>query len=70
MFWRFLVADDNSVDRYMIRDSDSRLNDREKHTVDEWIESGYSVHSIRDHPNHNRPLNGGMWGGVKGSVKG
>ena len=26
------------------------------------------IHSLRDHPNHDRPLNGGMWGGVKGAV--
>ena len=26
------------------------------------------IHSIRDHPNHDRPLNGGMWGGVRGVV--
>ena len=24
MFWRFLVADDPSVDRYIVRDTDSR----------------------------------------------
>ena len=26
------------------------------------------MHSLRDHPNHDRPLNGGMWGGRKGAV--
>jgi hypothetical protein len=41
---------------------------REKAAVDEWIASGYSVHSMRDHPSHGRPLNGGMWGGVKGAL--
>lgn len=70
MFWRFLVADDDTVDRYIIRDTDSRLNPRERFAVEDWIRSGKSVHSIRDHPNHERPLNGGMWGGTKGSVKG
>ena len=30
MFWRFLVASDPAVDRYVIRDSDSRLNPRER----------------------------------------
>lgn len=70
MFWRFLVADDNTVDRYIIRDTDSRLNPRERFAVEDWIRSGKGVHSIRDHPNHERPLNGGLWGGTKGSVKG
>lgn len=30
MFWRFLVASDPTVDRYIIRDSDSRLNARDR----------------------------------------
>ena len=33
MFWRFLVAVDESVDRYIIRDSDSRLNSRDAMAV-------------------------------------
>jgi hypothetical protein len=68
MFWRFLVADDPKVDRYIVRDSDSRLNARDRFAVEEWIESRFAVHSIRDHPNHRRALNGGMWGGVKGAI--
>ena len=70
MFWRFLVADDPTVDRYIVRDSDSRLNAREAHAVNEWIASGKGIHTIRDHPNHDRPLNGGLWGGVKGAFPG
>ena len=53
-----------------MRDSDSRLNPRERFAVEEWIQSGKAVHTIRDHPNHERPLNGGLWGGTKGAVKG
>ena len=30
MFYRFLVAADSSVDRYIIRDVDSRLNARDR----------------------------------------
>ena len=91
MFWRFLVADDAAVDRYIVRDTDSRLNARERFAVEEWIESGkvcvwkggginageilpasfspQGIHSIRDHPNHDRPLNGGLWGGKHGAIK-
>ncbi|KAL3929819.1 MAG: hypothetical protein SGPRY_001796, partial [Prymnesium sp.] len=68
MFWRFLVASDPGVDRFIVRDSDSRLNPRERLAVEEWISSGHRIHSLRDHPNHDRPLNGGMWGGVRGTV--
>jgi hypothetical protein len=30
MFWRFLVAADPTVDRYIIRDADSRMNARDR----------------------------------------
>ncbi len=36
MFWRFLVADDPQVDRFIVRDSDSRLNARDAYAVAEW----------------------------------
>ena len=65
MFWRFLVADDANVDRFIVRDSDSRLGLRERLAVREWEASPYAVHTMRDHPNHNRPLNGGLWGGTR-----
>eukprot|EP01080_Neovahlkampfia_damariscottae_P003740 gene3740-6628_t len=68
MFWRFFVSTDKSVDRFIIRDSDSRLNIREKSAIDEWIASGIPVHSMRDHPNHNYAFNGGMWGGVRSKI--
>ena len=70
MFWRFLVADDPTVDRYIIRDSDSRLNARDRFAVEEWIDSGKCIHNCRDHVNHVRTMNGGMWGGKKGCIPG
>ena len=67
MFRRFSVADDPAVDRFVVRDSDSRLNPRDAFAVAAWCESGWAVHSVRDHPNHARYLNGGMWGATKRS---
>ena len=68
MFWRFLVAADSTVDRYIIRDSDSRLNARDAIAVQEWVLSQRKVHIQRDHVNHCIPMNGGMWGGTKDAV--
>ena len=68
MFWRFLPASDPDVDRFIVRDTDSRLNARERYAVEDWILSRKALHSIRDHPNHDRGLNGGMWGGTKAAV--
>mmetsp|Transcript_21475 Transcript_21475/g.72799 ORF Transcript_21475/g.72799 Transcript_21475/m.72799 type:complete len:249 (+) Transcript_21475:855-1601(+) len=68
MFWRFLVADDAAVDRFIVRDSDSRLNARDAYAVLDWIDSGRATHTLRDHPNHARQLNGGMWGATRRSA--
>ncbi len=68
MYARFQVASDASVVWYIVRDVDSRFSMREKHAVDEWMSSNYSIHILRDHPAHCRPINGGLWGGKKGAI--
>lgn len=62
MFWRFLVCDDREVERFICRDVDSRLNERERAAVQEWIESGKSFHVMRDHPYHDILVLGCAWG--------
>lgn len=62
MFWRFYAASDPSVGVMMSRDTDSRLSEREKLAVDEWLESDKDFHIMRDHPAHATPILGGMWG--------
>lgn len=64
VFWRFLIASDPKVERYIIRDADSRLIQRDSDAVREWEKSGLSFHSIRDHPAHTCPLGAGLWGGT------
>ncbi|CAM9361078.1 unnamed protein product [Choristocarpus tenellus] len=69
MHWRFMPADDPSVDRFIVRDVDSRLNTRDRIAVEEWIRSNLSLHVMRDHPCHSHyPMNGGMWGLKKGAL--
>jgi len=69
MVWRFLVASDPTVERYVVRDIDSRLTTREKAAVDEWIDSGKKFHVMRDHPSHsNFAMSGGMWGGRREAI--
>lgn len=68
MFWRFFSAD--SEDVVIIRDTDSRLNNREKSAVDEWLNSNYNFHIMRDHPWHQTEILGGMWGCRNGVLKG
>jgi len=66
MFWRFEPASENNVDVMISRDTDSRLNTREKAAVDAWLASDKGFHIMRDHPWHKYPVLGGMWGVKKG----
>jgi len=64
LMWRFLVADDLNVTRFIVRDADGRLSERDAAVVDAWIDTGAAFHCIRDHPVHaTHPVLGGMWGG-------
>lgn len=68
MFWRFYPASENDVDVFISRDSDSRVDLREKAAVDEWLASDKKVHIMRDHPFHGTFMLGGMWGAKKGAI--
>lgn len=65
MFWRFLIHDLPGVERYIVRDVDSRFSRREVEAVNEWIKAGTQLHVMRDHPWHNQPMMGGLWGWLK-----
>lgn len=65
LFWRFKPAFDSTVQKFLVRDCDSRLNEREADAVREWDESGKSFHAMRDHKNHDISLLGAMWGAKK-----
>jgi len=69
MFWRFYPASDSDVDVMISRDTDSRLNEREKLAVDEWLSSDKDFHIMRDHPWHSTQILGGMWGVRNGLLK-
>ena len=62
MFWRFQPNDDKEVERFIVRDSDSRITEREKIAVEEWEKEDKVLHIMRDHPHHNYQILGGMWG--------
>jgi hypothetical protein len=60
MFWRFYACEDSDI--MLSRDTDSRLSNREKLAVDEWLNSDKDFHIMRDHPHHATEILGGMWG--------
>lgn len=67
MTYRYLPCADPAVEIAIFRDTDSRVESREAAAVAAWLESGKSLHIMRDHPWHPpRPeqymILGGMWG--------
>lgn len=68
MFWRFYAAVDPEVEIMLSRDTDSRLSQREKLAVDEWVSSDKGFHIMRDHPYHQIEICGGMWGMKKNCI--
>lgn len=64
LFWRFEPGYDETIERFVVRDCDSRLNQREANAVMEWEKSGISFHCMRDHAYHGIPIMGAMWGAV------
>ncbi|WP_231596249.1 hypothetical protein [Synechococcus sp. CBW1108] len=64
--WRFLVANDPAVGRFLVRDCDSVVNQREVAAVQQWLASERWFHVMRDWWSHTDPILAGMWGGVAG----
>ena len=62
MFWRFYPIENENIDYFLSRDTDSRISEREMNLVNIWIESGKSFHIIRDHPYHQIEILGGTFG--------
>lgn len=67
-FWRFLVAEDQAIDRFLVRDCDACLSLRERVLVDEWLASEHHFHVIRDGFTHTDIVLAGMWGAVRGAL--
>lgn len=68
LMWRFLVVDDPEVDRYLIRDADSLLSEREQAAVAQWVASDYWFHHMRDYFTHTELILAGLWGGCRGGL--
>jgi tetratricopeptide (TPR) repeat protein len=65
-FQRFLVMNDPTVGRFLVRDCDARLSAAEADLVRQWIDSDYPFHVVRGHVLHNELIMAGLWGGRTG----
>lgn len=68
MFWRFFAVEDRTITRVLVRDIDSRLTNRDRAAVAEWIKSGRYFHTMRDNEWHKTVILGGIWGTVGGFI--
>jgi protein O-GlcNAc transferase len=60
--WRFMACLDPDVDVVLSRDVDARLSLREAEAHQEFLDSEYGFHIIRDHPTgHNYVISAGMF---------
>jgi tetratricopeptide (TPR) repeat protein len=64
--WRFQVANDPTVGRFLVRDIDSVFSLREANAVAEWLASDRWFHVIRDWWTHTDLILAGLWGGIAG----
>lgn len=60
--WRFMACLDTDVDVVLSRDVDARLSLREAEAHQEFLDSKFNFHIIRDHPTgHNYVISAGMF---------
>ena len=69
MTYRFFSIDEPDVEVMCVRDADSRITERDRACVEDFLASDKLFHIIRDHPNHHHPVMGGMWGIKKGLLQ-
>lgn len=60
--FRFFPIDDPAVNCMIVRDADSRIGDRDRECIQKFLDSDYTVFTIRDHFWHKCPIMGGQWG--------
>ena len=67
--WKFEVADDITVDNFIVRDIDRPLSKGEVSEVNDWMESDKIFHVIREE-NQLAPMVPNLWGMKCGKIKG
>jgi len=62
VFWRFRPLFESPQNIVLVRDSDSRITQREQMAVNEWLQCQQDFHIIKDHESHYEwPINAGLF---------
>jgi protein O-GlcNAc transferase len=67
--YRYLPIDDPEVELMIVRDSDSRVYQRDEQSVHDFMKSEKRFQIIRDHRVHTIPILGGLFGVKKGCLE-
>lgn len=59
---RYRVLCNDDIDQVFVRDADSEINERDRWCISRFLESSYTVHTIRDHYYHKQKLMTGLTG--------
>lgn len=59
---RFRPICDSSYDYVCIRDTDSRIHERDRWCIDTFLHEPQQAYTIRDHPAHGYLIMAGLWG--------
>ena len=62
MIERFYAIDEPDVQTMFVRDADSRVHQRDRWAINDFMNSQFIAHTIRDHKEHSASLMGGLWG--------
>jgi len=68
-FWRFLAMDDAQADCVLVRDVDALIDAKDAWCVQDWQNSGYDFHVIRDDCCHTELIHAGLFGIRSGVVR-
>jgi len=64
LLWRMLPMQEGH-DAVIVRDCDTRLFQRDKNLVDDWMSLNFKYHICRDNPGSNNVILAGLYGGKK-----
>ena len=68
-FWRFLVMGDAKVKFFLLRDVNALLSRKERAAVNDWLDSEFWFHQMRDYGTHTELLLAAYLGGCYGPFK-
>ncbi|CAL4075793.1 unnamed protein product, partial [Meganyctiphanes norvegica] len=59
--WKFAALGDPQVEILLFRQPNAQVLLREVTAVKEWMNSGFALHTMRDHPTHNWTVVPNLW---------